>query len=82
MLYETKAPHMPGELGTLIFAGQLMTGNSVSNTITLKLQSEVFPQASVAVAETVVVPTAKKEPGAMLYTTVALPEQISLAETE
>ena len=49
-------------------------------TVTVKLQPLELPAASVAVANTVVVPTAKLEPDAMLVTTVGT-EQLSLAPT-
>jgi len=42
------------------------------------LQVAVFPQSSVAVEETVVVPMLKNEPGAMLYVNAG-EEQSSLA---
>ena len=57
-----------------------MTGASTSFTVTVKLQLCELPAASVAVADTVVVPTEKDEPDAMLVTTVA-GEQLSLAVT-
>jgi hypothetical protein len=49
-------------------------------TVTVKLQLDVLPAASVAVDITVVLPTGKTEPDAGLLTAVAL-EQLSLAVT-
>src|SRR6266480_1929755 len=57
-----------------------MTGAPTSLTVTVKLQLCVLPAASVAVATTVVVPTAKTEPEALLVTIVGT-EQLSLALT-
>ncbi|MDN4594488.1 hypothetical protein NWF35_11350, partial [Polycladomyces subterraneus] len=58
----TKAPHSPGSLETVILAGQVIVGGSVSCTVTVKAQLSVFPVPSDAVQVTVVVPTGKKEP--------------------
>src|SRR5258708_1072791 len=58
-----------------------MTGGVMSLTVTVKLQLLELPAASVAVANTVVVPTGKLEPDALLVTTVGT-EQLSLAPTE
>jgi hypothetical protein len=59
-------------------AGQVMTGNSVSFTVTVKLQLAVLPEASVAVQMTLLVPLANVLPlvGAQLTVT---PEQLSVA---
>ena len=54
---------------------QLMVGASWSTTVTVKLQAALFPDGSVAVALTVVVPVPKNEPDAGDNTTVA--EQLS-----
>jgi hypothetical protein len=62
--YVTIAPFSPGSLGTVTSAGQVITGASVSSTVTVKEQLAVFPDGSVAVQVTVVVPTGKKEPEA------------------
>src|SRR5215213_4381261 len=58
----------------------VMTGAPASLTVTVKLQLWVLPAASLAVATTVVVPSGKTEPDALLVTTVAA-EQLSLAVT-
>ena len=55
-----------------------MLGASLSLTTTSKLQAEVLPQSSVAVAVTVVVPIGKELPEVALNATVALP-QLSVA---
>ena len=55
-----------------------MVGFSVSLTVTVKLQVAVFPEASVAVQVTVVVPLGNSEPEGGLQATVA-PGQLSVA---
>jgi hypothetical protein len=52
----------------------------MSFTVTVKLQVDELPAASVAVAITVVTPTGKLEPDAALVITVGA-EQLSLAPT-
>jgi hypothetical protein len=73
----TVAVHCPAALATVISDGTVSTGSSASLTVTLKPVPAVFPDASVAVQETGVVPTAKKLPEGGLQTTVA-PGQLSL----
>jgi hypothetical protein len=63
-----------------MFAGQVITGISLSVTVTVKEQLETLPDASVAVLFTVVVPTGNNEPEAGEEVTVA--EQLSVAVTE
>jgi hypothetical protein len=63
-----------------MFAGQVITGACVSTTVTVKLHEAVLPDASVAVAVTVVVPFGKVEPEGGLLTTVT-PGQLSIAVT-
>ena len=58
--------------------GQLITGFSVSLTVTVNEQVAMLPAASVAVACTVVTPFAKVEPDAMSVATVT-PGQLSAA---
>src|SRR3954465_6941403 len=60
----TAAPQTPGSLLTMMFAGTVNEGFSVSFTVTEKALVLVFPCASVAVTLTVVVPTGKVEPEA------------------
>jgi len=56
----------------------LMTGPSVSLTVTLNVQEALLPAASVAVQVTVVVPTGKNDPeGGLQFATT--PGQLSLA---
>lgn len=50
----------------------------ISNVVTVKLHDAVFPDASVAVQFTVVVPIGKQDPEAGLQSTTA-PEQLQLA---
>ena len=52
----------PAAVFVTMFAGQVMTGFSVSLTVTLKVQLAV-PQELEAVAVTTVVPTEKAVPG-------------------
>ena len=59
-------------------AGQVMAGGSVSLTVTVKVHVAVFPDASVAVQVTVVVPFGKAEPEAGEQLVVT-PGQLSLA---
>jgi hypothetical protein len=61
-MYETMAVQDPTGVVTVIFGGQIMIGGSVSFTRIANVQVEVFPDASVAVAVTVVIPTGKKLP--------------------
>jgi len=69
---------------TMLSVGGLPTGekNPVKSysTVTVKLQLAVFPEVSVAVEFTVVVPTEKTEPEAGVLTTVT-PGQLSVAVT-
>lgn len=58
----------------------MITGGCVSNTVTVKLHIAVLPDASVAVAVTVVVPFGKTEPDGGLDTTLT-PGQLSDAVT-
>jgi hypothetical protein len=51
---------------TVILEGQLMTGDSLSATITSNVHVVTFPEASIAAALTFVVPTGKVEPDAGL----------------
>jgi hypothetical protein len=74
----TVASHSPALFETVIFGGQIMTGNSVSFTVTVNEQVDIFPAASVAVELTVVVPLGKKLPGAWLVTN-DITEQLSVA---
>ena len=71
----TTAPQSFASVFTYISAGQFITGSSISITVTLNEQSEVFPDASVATELTVVVPTEKKLPEDGFETTVE--EQLS-----
>src|SRR5258708_31082876 len=58
--------------------GHVITGTSMSFTVTLKLQLAVFPAASVAVQVSVFVPVPKLEPLAGTQATVT-PGQLSVA---
>jgi hypothetical protein len=67
----TIAPHVAGSEFTVISAGQVIPGDSLSITAISKEQLEVFPAASVAVELTVVCPTGNTDPEAGVLTTVA-----------
>ena len=63
-----------------MFDGQVIAGLSVSLTVTVKVQVAVFPESSVAVEVTVVVPLGKAAPEGGLLATVGVP-QLSVAPT-
>ena len=56
------APHTPKSVLILRAVGQLMTGTSLSVTVTVNEQAEVFPAASVAVKTILFEPRGKVEP--------------------
>jgi hypothetical protein len=62
--YVTTAPHCPGVLFTVTFAGQVRTQLLAALTVTVKMQvaSGLLGLLSEAVQVTVVVPTGKVEP--------------------
>src|SRR6187200_405206 len=60
--------------------GQVICGASVSLTVTVKVQTLVLPEASVAMLVTVVVPTGNAEPEAGLETRLVT-RQLSVALT-
>ena len=72
----TIAEHNPTSLDTVISAGQVTTGSSLSSTVTLKVHTLVLPAASVPVTVTSVVPTGNTLPEAGTLTNVA-PAQLS-----
>jgi hypothetical protein len=59
----TTAEHRPGSALTTRSAGQLITGRSVSKTITRKVQLALLPSVSVAVHTTELVPIGNVVPG-------------------
>ena len=71
----TTAEQRPGSALTVISAGQVSDGSSVSSTVMSKEQVDVLPSPSVAVYVTVVVPGAKTSPG--LCVLVSVTEQLS-----
>jgi hypothetical protein len=75
----TSASHWAGSVAVTMFAGHVITGSSLSATVTLKLQRFVFPPVSVATQLTVVTPTAKRTPEAGTQTTVADPQLSDVA---
>ena len=72
---------MPRVGGTAVtLAGHTIVGGCVSTTVTVKLHVAVFPEVSIAVAVTVVVPFGNAVPEGGLDATVT-PGQLSLAVT-
>src|SRR5882724_11332622 len=64
----TLLAHCPGAALTVMLPGQSGTGRSVSLTVTVKLQLELLPAASVAVHSTLVAPFGKLNPDAGTHT--------------
>ena len=64
MLKFTTALHEPESVFTFIVPGQVITGSSLSVTVTVNVQVDVLPAASVAVDVTEVVPIGKIVPEA------------------
>src|SRR5947208_3009504 len=71
------ARHEPLSALTVTSAGQLIEGSSVSLTVTVKVQLELLPEASVAVHTTLVVPFGKLDPDAGAHT-IEPPTQLSV----
>jgi hypothetical protein len=68
---------------TALFTGWVViTGGRLSITVTVKVQVELLPHASVAVEVTVVTPIGKAKPEAGLLIMVTAPAQLSVAVTE
>src|SRR5205809_609789 len=65
------APHCPGLVFVVTFAGQVIDGNWSSTTVTSCVQVAMLPWVSVAVQMTLVVPTLNTA-GALLVT-LAMP---------
>ena len=59
----------------------MICGGVVSTTVTVNVQVEMLPAASVATAVTVVVPTGKTDPEGG-FTANIMPGQLSVAVTE
>src|SRR5439155_1038892 len=76
----TLLEQVPPDVLTLMLAGQVMTGTSLSLTVTVKLQVALLPWPSLALQFTVVGPRAKLLPLAVLHVTVVVP-QLSVAVT-
>jgi len=72
------APGFPAEVVTL--AGHTIAGGWRSTTVTVNVHCDLFPDASVAVAVTVVVPLGNVDPDGGLATMVT-PRQLSVAVT-
>src|SRR5689334_22885214 len=58
----TTAVQLPRSVDWVIFGGSEMVGACLSSTVTVKEQEALFPEGSVAVHVTVLVPTGKLEP--------------------
>ena len=79
--YVTTTPVAPGvAAAAVMFAGQVIVGACVSTTVTVNIHELWLPEASVAVAVTVVVPFGNALPEGGLLTTTT-PGQLSLAVT-
>jgi hypothetical protein len=74
----TTAVHTPESVVVVILPGQTAVGASLSLTVTVNMQVDVLPDASVAVQVTVVVPLANAEPDAGVHDVVT-PKQLSIA---
>ena len=61
-VYVATALHRPASFTLLTFAGQVMVGNSVSLTVTVKAQVAVLPLASVTLKVFNVLPTGNMDP--------------------
>ncbi len=77
----TLAPQTPISLLCTISAGQVSTGSSLSTTVTLNIQVDVFPSLSVTESVTAVVPTGKAEPlaGVATISPEMFPSSVSVA---
>src|SRR5690606_24605344 len=76
----TTAVSEPESVDWLIFSIQAITGASLSITVTVNVIVEVFPEASVAVYSTIVVPTGNSLPGSKPSVKVTtVPSQLSVA---
>jgi hypothetical protein len=79
--YVTTTPCAPGFPAVVVtLAGHTIAGACRSTTVTVNVHCDVLPDASVAVAVTVVVPLGNVDPDAGLATTVT-PGQLSVAVT-
>ena len=76
--YVTTAEQSPGAAGTLMLEGQVMTGGSVSLTVTVNEHEDVLFDTSLAVQVTVVVPFWKTDPDGGVHAVVTV-EQASEA---
>jgi hypothetical protein len=74
----TLASQRPSSVEVTMFAGQVITGSSLSVTATVKLHRLVLPLASVATQVTTLAPTGKRVPEAGEQTSVGAPQ---LSET-
>ena len=66
----TSASHSPASATTTMSSEHAINGSSLSVTVTVNEHSAEFPESSVAVTVTVVVPTGKRLPDAWLYSIV------------
>ena len=63
----------PDVASAVMSEGHWMVGGVAAATVTLKLHVVVFPQLSVAVATTVVVPAGNTDPGGGVAVKLAIP---------
>jgi hypothetical protein len=76
--YVTLAAHWPTVLSTVLLAGQVAEGGSLSFTVTVNWQVSCKPPASLAIQVTVVTPFGKAMPDGGLHSTTT-PGQLSVA---
>jgi hypothetical protein len=76
--YDTNAAHWPGLAFADWFGGQTNTGGTRSFTVIVKPQVSLFPEASVAMQITGLVPIPQKVPEGGTHTT-EVPGQLSTA---
>lgn len=76
----TMAWHIPASAGAVTSPGQLMAGNSISDTEILKLQDDVLPEVSVVTNVLTVTPLGNAEPeGSPVVCTIVSIAQLSFA---
>jgi len=76
--YVTTAVHRFGSVAFVMLAGQVIVGACISFTVTVKLQLELLPDASLTEQLTVVMPLANVAPEAGLHVGAPTPGQLSL----
>jgi hypothetical protein len=75
----TTAEQRFGSVETVIFAGQVIVGGSLSLIVTVKVHDAVFFDSSLTSQVTVVTPFGKVAPEAGMHVTAPTPGQLSVA---